>query len=98
MFRRAEQVELANAALVARNKVLEVLSNSQKKQEIEEEVKGKLQRQKDHGSITTIKNDIVEGYEDRILLIKKALATSKLSQNNFKKVETILRDNGADYF
>ena len=79
MFRRAEQLELANAALVARNKVLEVLSNSQKKQEIEEEVKGKLQRQKDHGSITTIKNDIAEGYEDRILLIKKALATSKLS-------------------
>ena len=42
LMRRVEQLELANAALLARNKVLEVMSDPIRKQEIKENVRDKL--------------------------------------------------------
>ena len=37
-------------------------------------------------------------YSARIAALKKILQKSKLSQVNLRKVETLLRDGGADYF
>ena len=98
LMQRVEQLELANAALLARNKVLEVMSDPIRQQEIEESVRGKLQTQKAIGSLTQIKNEIPSDYEPRIKQLKKVLLGSKLSQNNLEKVELLLRDHGADYF
>jgi len=98
LIRRVEQLEKANAALVARNKVLEVMGHQDKQQEIRETVSKKMGRQKERGSITVIKNEVPAEYESRIATLKEVLAASKLSQNNMRKVEMLLRDSGADYF
>ena len=78
-MQRIEQLELANAALLARNKVLEVMKDPIKQKEIEESVRGKLKVEKEVGSITQIKNEIPSDYEPRIKQLKKILQSSKLS-------------------
>lgn len=45
-----------------------------------------------------IKNETPPEYKNRTATLKQILANSKLSQNNMRNVEELLRDNGADYF
>jgi len=45
-----------------------------------------------------VKNEIPEDYIDQAANLKKIIEGSKLSQGNLRKVEFLLRDNGADYF
>ena len=52
LMRRVDQLEQANAALVARNKVLEYTGSSEMQEEVKQEVKGKLNKQKQRGAIT----------------------------------------------
>ena len=48
--------------------------------------------------MTLLKNEVDEEYSSRITTLKQVLAQSKLSANSMRRVEELLRDNGADYF
>ena len=95
---RVEQLEQANAALSARNKMLEVTKDASMSKQIREEVKAKTAKEKQRGSITLIKNEIPSDYAERIKQLKRALQGSNLNTSKIRQTELLLRDNGADYF
>ena len=63
-----------------------------------QEVKNKLSKEKDRGSITVVKNELPQEFHERASALKDVLRSSNLSQGNMRKVELMLRDKGADYF
>ena len=58
----------------------------------------KKQKKRERGTIIEIKNEVSEGYTDRITRLKKVLTNSRLSKNNIQHVESLLLDAGADYY
>ena len=48
--------------------------------------------------MTLVKNELPEEYASKMSSLKAVLVNSKLSANNMRQVELLLRDNGADYF
>lgn len=58
LIRRVEQLEQANAALVARNKMLEVLGDKDKSKQVKETAKSRLAVKKQRGCITVVKNEL----------------------------------------
>ena len=65
LMRRIELLEQANAALNARNRMLEVKKDSGTLKEVDEEVKSRLSKQKDRGSITVVKNELPSEFTTR---------------------------------
>ena len=57
-----------------------------------------MNKQKNQGSLTVVKNELPDEYADRANRLKEVLRGSKLKNNCMREVELLLRDNGADYF
>lgn len=105
MRKRIVQLEQANSALLARNKVLEINNDEGLQQAVQAGVQNKLQKanqnsanKKSGPQLTVIKNELPGEYTEKMESLKAILRSSRLSQSNMRTVEHLLRDNGADYF